>query len=57
MIFSARAEQLLLFLLKKEPGSAMHLRTRGFYSALSPQDYAMKYTNHVYSVKGSSGEE
>lgn len=38
-------------LLKKEPGSGMHLRTIGFYSALSPQDYATKYTNHVYSVK------
>lgn len=55
--FLSKDRTAFVVLLKKEPGSGMHLRTIGFYSALSPQDYAMKYTNHVYSVKGSSGEK
>lgn len=46
--FSSKGREGFVVLLEKERGEDMQWRTRGFCSALSAQDYAIKCTNHVW---------
>ena len=54
--FLSKRRTGFVVLFKTKQDGVTHWRTRGFYSASSPQDDATEHTNHIYPVKRSGGE-